>query len=131
MDYQRVLIDTSIIIDHLRKKDKSRTVFYKIFEKSNIAISVVSEFELKVGINKKNKETTLNIFNDFELLQFDSKCSTIASDIYIELKKQNKQIALADLFIASTAISNNLPLYTFNYKHFTRVKNLNLLKIDK
>lgn len=38
-------------------------------------------------------------------------------------------IEFRDIFIAATAIANNLPLLTLNEKHFSRVDNLSL--VDK
>ena len=37
-------------------------------------------------------------------------------------------ILIADLFIASTAIANNLPFATLNKKHFDRIDNLVIIK---
>ncbi len=44
------------------------------------------------------------------------------------LKRTRNLIESADLFIAATAINNNLPLATLNYKHFDRITNLNLTR---
>jgi predicted nucleic acid-binding protein len=44
------------------------------------------------------------------------------------LKRKRKQIALADLFIAATAISNQLSFATLNRKHFDRIEELNIIE---
>jgi len=61
------------------------------------------------------------------VLPFDAEVSKIAANMNIELKKLRKQIDLADLFIAATAIGNGLSCATLNKKHFERIKNLNLI----
>ncbi|GAA4461482.1 hypothetical protein GCM10023189_37000 [Nibrella saemangeumensis] len=43
------------------------------------------------------------------------------------LKKKRKQIDLADLFIAATAVAHNLPIATLNKKHFERIDILQLV----
>ena len=43
------------------------------------------------------------------------------------LKRKRKQIDLADLFIAATAISHNYSLATLNRKHFDRIETLNII----
>jgi tRNA(fMet)-specific endonuclease VapC len=62
-----------------------------------------------------------------EVLFFDQTISQTAVDINAMLKQKRKQIGIADLFIAATAISNNLPLATLNRKHFDRIDGLPLL----
>lgn len=44
------------------------------------------------------------------------------------LKKKRKQIDLADLFIAATAVAYSLPLATLNKKHFDRIDTLQLIE---
>ncbi len=51
----------------------------------------------------------------------------IASDIAKKLKTVNKIIEFRDIFIAATAIANNMPLSTLNVKHFKRIDDLELL----
>jgi tRNA(fMet)-specific endonuclease VapC len=48
-------------------------------------------------------------------------------DINNALKRKRKQIDIADLFIAATALSNNLPFATLNLKHFERIDNLQIV----
>ena len=48
--------------------------------------------------------------------------------INISLKRKRKQIAIADLFIAATAISHDLSFATFNKKHFDRIDGLNIVE---
>ena len=43
------------------------------------------------------------------------------------LKMKRKQIDLADLFIAATAVAYGLSLATLNRKHFDRIDTLNII----
>jgi len=47
---------------------------------------------------------------------------------YRELKLKRKQIEIADLFIAATAVAHNFPFATLNRKHFDRIDRLNILE---
>jgi hypothetical protein len=51
----------------------------------------------------------------------------VAADINSELKRKRKHIAIPDLFIAATAMANNLPLATLNKKHFERIDRLAII----
>ena len=43
------------------------------------------------------------------------------------LKRKRKQIDIADLFIAATAVANKMSLATLNRKHFDRIDTLILI----
>ncbi|MBO9618779.1 MAG: type II toxin-antitoxin system VapC family toxin [Niabella sp.] len=61
------------------------------------------------------------------MLPFDKFVAKVAVDINKELKRKRKLIDIADLFIAATALANNLPLATLNKKHFDRIDNLDII----
>jgi tRNA(fMet)-specific endonuclease VapC len=63
-----------------------------------------------------------------EVLPFDKESANVAVQINNTLKRKRKQIDIADLFIAATAISNKLPLATLNSKHFERIDSLILIQ---
>jgi tRNA(fMet)-specific endonuclease VapC len=44
------------------------------------------------------------------------------------LKAKRKQIDLADLFIAATAVTHDLSLATLNKKHFARIDTLKIIE---
>ena len=61
MESKDVLVDTTIIIDHLRKKNKSSTIFFKLVSDNyDLHISVITLFELLSGA------ITANTFNAFQ-----------------------------------------------------------------
>jgi predicted nucleic acid-binding protein len=68
-----------------------------------------------------------NLLKKVDVLPFDKIASRIAVDIHFDLKRKRKQIEIADLFIAATAISNGLRLATLNKKHFERIESLALI----
>ncbi len=63
-------------------------------------------------------------------IPFDSIIADSSALIYRNLKEQNKLIEFRDIFIAATAVANNLCLATLNIKHFKRVENIKLYNID-
>jgi predicted nucleic acid-binding protein len=62
------------------------------------------------------------------ILDFNQNVARKAVDINHELKKKRKQIEMADLFIAATAIAYHLPIATLNKKHFERIDHLNIIE---
>lgn len=127
MDRQRILIDTSILIDHLRREHKERSVYFRAAQQFNCSISAITEFEFRVGMTAANRPFVEALLGLTPVLPFDSACVHAAAGIYRDLKAANQLIALPDLFIAATAIAHNLPLLTLNLSHFERVGELILL----
>ena len=127
MERENILIDTSILIDHLRKQKKDKTIFYRLSFQYNYVISSITEFEFSVGSTPPNREFVEKLLSKLPVLPFDSACVKTAIGIYHNLKSKNQLIPLPDIFIAATAITYNLQLLTLNRKHFERMKDLKLL----
>ncbi|MCF0061664.1 type II toxin-antitoxin system VapC family toxin [Dyadobacter chenwenxiniae] len=70
-----------------------------------------------------------NVFQQLEIVALDEDCIDTAVHINAELKKKSKQIALADLLIAASAVSHGMPLATLNKKHFERIDSLILVAL--
>ena len=72
MDRERVLIDTSILIDHLRRGNKDRTLYYRVAQRCECIVSAITEFEFRVGSTAANRDFTTALF---ELcLLYTSRC---------------------------------------------------------
>ncbi len=128
MEYRDILIDTSVIIDYLRKQNKEKTLFWEIINQSECFISTVTLFELYSGTkNEEHIKALDTVLSYHKVLEFDTKQAKVASNIFQSLKAKNKLIEFRDIFIASCAIASNIPLATLNKKHFKRIDNLILL----
>ena len=123
-----ILIDTSILIDLFRKTDKNNSALIALVRQSyNYCISAITEYEIYTGAALGQVEFWNNFLQKTEVLPFDKVVAKVAVDINRNLKMKRKQIAIPDLFIAATAIANNLPFATLNRKHFDRIDNLNIV----
>ncbi len=123
-----VLANTSILIDYFRKTDKSKSTLVKLFDEGNdFCISAITEYEIYSGTTELQTAFWKEMLKMTMVIAFDQSIVTVAVKINKALKLKSKQIAIADLFIASTAVANNLPLATLNKKHFERVDELQLL----
>src|SRR4051812_31262103 len=115
------LLDTSILIEHFRKKDQTKTTLFQLTKAGQrFAVSTVTEYEIYAGAFDNQIEFWNLFFQKMEVLPFDSKVAITASEIIIDLKKINKIIEAADLFIAATAVCHDIPCATLNKKHFER-----------
>ncbi|MBU2591868.1 MAG: PIN domain-containing protein [Patescibacteria group bacterium] len=124
-----VIIDTSVIIDHLRQSSEGDTLLLKIAKampKENLALSVISVQELYEGKSTKNKEKEqllLATISPLKILSYTYEIAQKAGEI---ARESGQPIELADAAIAATAIVNNAELLTVNKKHFEKIPELKL-----
>jgi predicted nucleic acid-binding protein len=130
MERAALLIDTSILIDHLRKPRKDKTIFYRFAQQRELLISAITEFEFSIGATPKNRAYIEKLLAKLPALPFDSTCVKTAAEIYRDLKARNQLISLPDIFIAATALVHGVPLATLNRKHFERIDNLQLAEAE-
>jgi predicted nucleic acid-binding protein len=123
-----ILVDTSVLIDYFRKADKENAALVAIVKQGyTYCISSVTEYEIYRGALLGQIAFWDNLLQKVEVLPFDKAASRIAVNINAELKRKRKQIEIADLFIAATAVANDLKLATLNKKHFDRIEALSLM----
>jgi len=127
MDKNIICLDTSILIDYYRKKNKSKTKFIQLSEKYSFAISVITKLEILTGVNENQRDFWIQVFNKIKIISLNEKDVEIAAQIIRTLTKRNKIIGLKDILIASTAIANDLPVSTLNFKDFERIENLRIV----
>jgi len=49
LEDRRILIDTSVVIDHFRKKNKHKSLLYELAKENILFLSAISKFEFLVG----------------------------------------------------------------------------------
>jgi len=109
MENKIILIDTSILIDLFRKTDKTNSALIALVKKGyTYCISSVTEYEIYTGASLVQSDFWDDFLQRTEVLSFDKSVARVAVDINNDLKRRSKQISVPDLFIAATAISNNL-----------------------
>jgi tRNA(fMet)-specific endonuclease VapC len=123
-----ILVDTSILIDYYRKTDKENSAWIALVRQEYFfSISTVTKYEIYSGASQSQLTFWNNVLQAITVIPFDEISVDIAVTINSDLKRKRKQIDLADLFIAATAIAYNLPLATLNRKHFDRIDILNII----
>jgi len=124
-----ILVDTSILIYYYRKTDKANSAWIGLIDKGyEFAISAVTKYEIYSGAKQSQIEFWNSILANIPVIPFDEGCVDTAVQINAALKRKRKQIDLADLFIAATAIHQNLSVATLNKKHFDRIDGLNIIE---
>jgi len=130
MENGRILIDTSIVIEHFRNQNRTHSHLVKLFETNELCISVISIFELYNGATNEAKKDDIEILcNEIEVIDLNIETAKMASNIYLDLRKKNKLIEFRDILIGATAIQAGIKIATLNKKHFERIAQLQLYDI--
>ena len=123
-----ILVDTSILIDYYRKADKEKSVWIGLVRQGYaFAISAITKYEIYSGATPTQLEFWETLLQAISGIPFDEIAVNTAVTINGTLKRKRKQIDLADLFIAATAIAHNLSMATLNRKHFDRIDTLTIV----
>lgn len=124
-----VLADTSILIDLFRKSEKANSRFVQLaLQGYEFQISAITEYEVYSGATTTQLPFWDDLLQKVKVLPFDKDVVKLAVTVNKQLKQNRKQIDLADLFIAATALANNLPFATLNRKYFDRIDRLNIIE---
>lgn len=123
----RVLLDSSLIIDFLRRQDKSSSWLYALSTTGyQLYASIITHTELHAGKSvwekSEAREELMEIFSGIKLLRLTKDISEQAGQL-----RALYDTDLIDAIIAATAITQQLQLATLNQKHYTRIANLKLL----
>ncbi len=123
-----ILLDSSVIVDFLRVKEKQSTLLKKLIEIADqLYIPIIGHTELFAGKsvwgNPRAREDLQNILSGIEILPLDEDLSEKAGAIRAEYN-----IHIVDSIIAATAIKHKLELATLNIKDFKKVRGLKILQ---
>lgn len=128
-----VVLDTNVIIDHLRRPKTKPSPLLKIVSqksKETLAISVVSVQELYEGKSTQHEEEEkflLATIAPLTIIPYTYEVAQCAGKIARDL---SFPIEFADAAIAATAVVNRASFFTLNRKHFAKIKYLETINID-
>ena len=117
------LVDTDILVDHIRKRPGAAEYLDSLGAWS---YSIITAMELFAGADNKKEIRKLEDFlADFREVHLSAHIGAKGREI---MKAYSKSDGMqpADALIAATAITEGLTLATRNKKHFRAIKNLNL-----
>ncbi|WP_022663765.1 PIN domain-containing protein [Desulfospira joergensenii] len=127
----RYLLDTSTCIRLIGKRSLEAVVNLLHHPPRDMAISVISFFELRCGIEKSRSpgraEKALDKFlGSFNLIFLDGSAANEAARIMAHLETKGISISHPDLLIAGTARSRKMTLVTDKIEKFKGIQGLYL-----
>ncbi|MDA8337578.1 MAG: type II toxin-antitoxin system VapC family toxin [Peptococcaceae bacterium] len=122
----KILVDTNIIIDHLRKVPQASRVLTEVENGSfEGLISVITVLELRStrAMTDERFETVRKLLDIFDVIPVNLPIAQDAGR-YVSKYRASHGLEPVDAIIAATASVNDAALYTVNYKHFRFIEGL-------
>ena len=126
-----LILETTFLVDLERESIRGEPGPAQRFLEENrakeLCITLTTAGELACGPARDERKAWEKLVGHFRLLSPDPAASWIYGQTYRYLRHNGLLIGTNDLWIASTAVSNGLPLVTRNADHFRRVPGLKVL----
>ena len=135
----KLLIDTSVWSEALRRKEKSinssETLVRRIIENNDeiIIVGIILQEILSGITNEKLFLEILNILNDFSYVEITKEDYIHAAELRNKCKQRGITAGSFDFLIASVAIRNKLMLVTYDndFKNISKYTELKILDETK
>ena len=125
MAQEMILCDTNIIIEFLKQNEQTLQALDNIGF-ANIAISDITMMELYIGARNKNElvqiKSSLSALKRFSITEVISELAVSLVEQYAK----SHTLLVPDALIAATALSYNVPLFTYNLKDFRYIAGIAL-----
>ncbi len=122
-----VILDTSILIDHLRQK-ATHTKLERLVAKygyGQLSVSVITMQELFAGASSRGQEgEILELFLPMKVWPYSESVAKMAGEIE---RDESRNMDFADAAIAATCVVNNCQLATINKKDFFGIAGLQMV----
>lgn len=114
----RFLLDSDVIIWHLRGRKEVTEMLRDLQRVGLPACSALSVLEVQLGVKKGEEEKTDRFLRSLRIFDINMEIANKAAQLIREYKAKGITIDLPDVIIASTCIVHDLTLVTYNTKHY-------------
>ena len=121
-----VILDSSIIIDTLRKRKTAKDLIESYAEKEKIAITVINKYEILRGTTERDLSLVSGLLSQFVIYDFGDSVVREAVEAHKKLAEKGKLINELDVFIVAIATANNETLITKD-KDFLNFENAKII----
>ncbi|OIP96418.1 hypothetical protein AUK40_05030 [Candidatus Wirthbacteria bacterium CG2_30_54_11] len=112
------LIDTCVLIDHLRGVSSAVERLYDLNRSGRLAFAAITATEIYQGMREKEKTATDALLEGLVCIPFDLETGRLTGFLMKKSRREGLGMELGDAMIASTAMLHELTLVTANVRHF-------------
>jgi predicted nucleic acid-binding protein len=114
-----VLLDTTVLIDVLRKRRNRRALLAELVEQGHIlATSALNIGEVYSGMRPEEEFETTAFLNSVQCFPITSEIARHAGSLKRAHEQEGRTLTLADMMVAATALAHGCSLITDNRKDF-------------
>ena len=128
---QRLMVDTSVLITHLRGTGNGEALMNWASAAGRPYVSSVSVAEVAQGMHRHEEKATRALVEAMEAVAITRALAWEAGVLLRDLRTQGLTIHLPDALIAVSALNVRVPLLTHNARHFLAVPDLEVLDASK
>jgi tRNA(fMet)-specific endonuclease VapC len=125
-----ILVDTSIVIDHLRGGKKWESIKTSLGEDDWLYMPTIVIYELFSGDSTKKLEKLKEVTDFIQHFRKIELTESIAESAGKLCREYKKTIQVQDYIIAASAISVNAQIVTLNQKHFQKISGVSLYEVE-
>lgn len=119
MTAQKMVLDTDVVIDLLKKKPEMVAQFLELVEsKTTFLLSPVVVAEIYAGAFEREYKAIEGFFKLCQQVDLDGETGRTAGIYAKRFSKAFQGISLEDFLLAATARAHRCPLWTHNRKHY-------------
>lgn len=114
-----ILVDSDVLIEHLRGKAAARDWLVGARQSSGpLAISVVSLTEVAGGMRQPERREVMRLLGSMQRFEITEQVAWRAAILMQGYRRSHSGIGLGDYLIAATALTEGLELATLNIRHY-------------
>lgn len=124
MAIDRYLLDSDILIEHLRGRQQASSYITNLKSKGNLLVSAITVAELFAGARYEREKNAIEaLLHVVKIIPIDKTIATQGGLYRLQYGKSHGT-GLMDALIAATAEVVGANLVTFNRRHFPMIANL-------
>ena len=114
-----MLLDTSVLVDHLRADDRAVRLLVRLFEGDEpVWAATPSRTEILAGIRAAERDAMSRLFALISWIDIDASIADAAGELARRFRRSHTGIDTTDYLIAAAAQSISASLVTLNVRHF-------------
>lgn len=125
----RYLLDTGVLIRHLRGRRRVVQLTRGLGRKKNVAVSAITHLELFIGAHPEEDYGTRKLLSRFQTIPVAANIGRRAGELIRQQQAKGHALSIPDAIIAATTLQYGLTLVTFNPKDFA-LPGLQLYPLD-
>jgi predicted nucleic acid-binding protein len=119
------LVDTSILVDHLRGRDEARALLEREIDADEpLFASVLTKVEVLAGMRTGEQAATRALLAILVWIDVSDSIGERAGALANRYLRSHPGVDLVDYVIAATAQELDVPLWTMNVRHFPMLPGL-------